>query len=362
MEDRTDAARSGMDWYVKDLMAYMFGVPREELDALVDGYRAAGGMPDPSGLFRYLSANGRKYRVLWTVFPAGDLISILFASVFGPDKQVLWRKSSVLPMNSDSGALRLWNRVLELASGIGIQPDSRVSETDLWSAEQVHRQMVRLWDGWAGTFLSEVEDWLSQQGMEAPDGVVESSELNSRLSVGVSKEIRDTVGRGIPLGAVRYAVVSLPELRDMGLEVSSLQAVLDSYVSSAIPSLKQEPQPGEGDQPLPQGVMEVRPCVDPLNGVALSLMRPGDPVVVEPAREVELPGTIYMIRLLKNGQYEVHGQFDRDGSFFKFISPGELKIKIPPGAQVEDREGFPMLYVAAAGLLALLAVALYIYS
>ncbi|EHM10603.1 hypothetical protein TheveDRAFT_1485 [Thermanaerovibrio velox DSM 12556] len=350
-----------MDWYVKDLMAYMFGVPREELDSLVEGYQASGGVPDPSGLFRYLSANGRKYRVLWAVFPMGDLISILFAAVFGPDKQMLWRKSSVLPMSSDSGALRLWNRVLELSSGIGVQPDSRVSETDLWSAEQVNRQLMRLWDGWAGMFLTEVEEWLSQQGIEVPDGMVESSELNSRLSVDISKDIRDSVGRSVPLGSVRYAVVSLPELRDMGLEVSSLQSVLDSYVSSAIPSMKQDPQSGGEDAAIPQGVLEVRPCVDPINGVALSLMRPGDPVVVEPAREVELPGTIYMIRLLKNGQYEVHGQFDRDGSFFKFISPGELKIKIPPGVHVEDREGFPVLYAAAAGLLALLAVALYIY-
>lgn len=361
MEDKADPGRSGMDWYVRDLMAYMFGVPQEDLEALVEGYRSSGGEPDPSGLFRYLSANGRKYRVLWAVFPVGDLISILFAAVFGPERQLLWRKSSVLPMSAESGALRLWNRVLELASGIGVQPDSRVSETDLWSAEQVHRQMVRLWDNWAGMFLAEVEDWLSQQSSGVPEGVVESSELNSRLSVDISKDVREAVGRSMPLGAVRYAVASLPELRDLGLEVSSLQATLDSYVSSTIPSLRAQDQVQE-ESLHPLGVMEVRPCVDPLNGVALSMLRPGDPVVVEPAREVEMTGAIYMIRLLKNGQYEVHGQFDRDGSFFKFISPGELKIKVPPGSQIEDREGFPLLYAAVAGLLALLAVLLYIYS
>jgi len=350
--------QGGIDWYVRDLMVYMFGVPPEDLDGLVEQYASSGGTPDPAGLFKFLSVNGRKYRVLWAAFPVGDLISILFAAVFGPDRQMIWRKSSVLPLGSDSGALRLWNRVLELASGIGVQEDRRVSETDLWSAEQVHRALIRHWDQWAPMFLAEVEEWINATGQSVGEGqVIESSEINSRLSVDVSKEIREAVGRSVPLGAVRYAVTSLPELRDMGLEVTSLQATLDSYVGAALPS---RPVSQEGTLDVPQGVMEVRPSVDPLHGVALSLMRPGDPVVVEPAREVELPGTIYMIRLLKNGQYEVHGQFDRDGSFFKFISPGELKIKTPAAEALEARESFPVAYAAVAGVLALAAVVLYL--
>ena len=74
MEERN---QGGIDWYVRDLMVYMFGVPPEDLDGLVEQYASSGGTPDPAGLFKFLSVNGRKYRVLWAAFPVGDLISIL---------------------------------------------------------------------------------------------------------------------------------------------------------------------------------------------------------------------------------------------------------------------------------------------
>ena len=135
----TEEVRREQSWYIRDLMAYMLGIPGEDLERLVESYQEDGGAPDPGGLFRYLSARGKKYQILWAAVPFSDAISVLFAAVMGPNKALLWQGSSVVPFGLDSGSLRIWNRVLEMVSGVAIPTNPQVSETDLWSAEQIHR-------------------------------------------------------------------------------------------------------------------------------------------------------------------------------------------------------------------------------
>ena len=359
----TEEVRREQSWYIRDLMAYMLGIPGEDLERLVESYQEDGGAPDPGGLFRYLSARGKKYQILWAAVPFSDAISVLFAAVMGPNKALLWQGSSVVPFGLDSGSLRIWNRVLEMVSGVAIPTNPQVSETDLWSAEQIHRGLRKLWDRWVPRFLGEMDLWLAGQ-KETDSLVLEDPELTVRLSLDASREMREVTGKGYPLGAVRMALVSLPDLRDMGLEVNSLQAALDSFVAQSLPATEEggkesaEPSAGPG---ISGRIVDVRPQVDPLEGVALSELRPGDLLMLDGLGGQGVEGKIYMIRLLKGGQYEVHGHFGDEGeTFFRFVCPGEIKLRMPPEAPRPSR-GIPAPVWGALGFLGVVCLLLLIW-
>ena len=360
----TEEVRREQSWYIRDLMAYMLGIPGEDLERLVESYQEDGGAPDPGGLFRYLSARGKKYQILWAAIPFSDAISVLFAAVMGPNKALLWQGSSVVPFGLDSSSLRIWNRVLEMVSGVAIPTNPQVSETDLWSAEQAHRSLRKLWDRWVPRFLGEMDLWFSQQ-KKTDSLVLEDPELTVRLSLDASREMREATGKGYPLGAVRMALVSLPDLRDMGLEVNSLQAALDSFVAQSLPVTEEggkeaaEPSAGPG---VSGRIVDVRPQVDPLEGVALSELRPGDLLMLDGLGGQGVEGKIYMIRLLKGGQYEVHGHFaGEEEVFFRFVSPGEIRLRLPEEAPRPPRK-IPIPLLGVLGLAGLACVILLVWA
>lgn len=355
-----EEGRPEQNWYIQGLMSYMLGIPEEDLERLVQDYQGSGGSPDPGGLFRYLSARGRRYQVLWAAVPFQESVVMLFAGVVAPDKALLWQASSVVPFGLDSGSLRLWNRVLEMASGVGIPVNPQVSETDLWSAEQVHRHLRKLWDRWLPRFLGEMEQWLAQNPVPEGALVLESPELTARLSLDATREAREATGKNYPLGAVRLAPVALPDLRDLGLEVNSLQVALDAYVQASQPASPEE-EAGTSVSGGPGRIVEVRPQVDPLEGIPLSELHPGDPLVLDGLGGKGAPGRIYMIRLLKGGQYEVHGHFGDEGeTFFRFVCPGEIKLRMPPEAPRPSR-GIPAPVWGALGFLGVVCLLLLVW-
>ena len=46
-----EEVRREQSWYIRDLMAYMLGIPGEDLERLVESYQEDGGAPDPGGGF-----------------------------------------------------------------------------------------------------------------------------------------------------------------------------------------------------------------------------------------------------------------------------------------------------------------------
>jgi hypothetical protein len=263
------------------LLAYMVGMPPEEVSRMVGEYASRGGKPqDSSGLFRYLSARGRRYQVLWAGLAFSEVISILFAAVLGPGKEVLFSGAAALPLRGDNGVLKLWNRALELAVGAPLPSvPEKVSEGDLMMAGRAARQLeLKLWPQWIPRFAAGLDN-LRPAAPEVSEGVIllEDGALTIELSTGVSRDVRDEAGKGLGLSFLRGALVALPELRDLGLEIGGLSSALDRYVDSAVSKVEEEPSV---DVP-PNQVFERAPDVDPIQGVPISDLRPGDAILLE---------------------------------------------------------------------------------
>jgi hypothetical protein len=341
------------------LMAYMVGIPPEEVGHLIESFVSEGGTTDPSTLFRFLSSQGRRYAVLWAVLPCSEVISLLCAAVLGPGKEVLHSGVVSVPLSGDSGAFRLWNRVLEMASG-GALPAApeRASESDLATARQLVRPLERkLWPLWIPRFAAEMETLASERPEREEMDLVEDGAVTIRLSLDVSREIREETGRGLNLSALRWARVSLPELRDLGLGIGRLQSALDDYVEAAAGVPREEsPSDVPGNR-----VFERFPAVDPLKGIPLSDLRPGDPILLDRRGRDPEPGRIFMIRILRDGHYEVHGSLSEvPDTFFRFVVPGDIKIRVP-SAEVPERGGslLPLWgLISLGGLLLLVALLL----
>jgi hypothetical protein len=356
--------------YLQHLLSYVIGVRREEIETLVQRYMEAGGGSDPAQLFAFLTANGRQYMVFWCAFPHTDQISIVLGAVLAPDKRVLWWNVAPVAYNKGSGALRAWNRVLELVSGIGTQGTPKVSEGDWWAAEQLARQVGEFLPEMIGLMLGELE--LATGGFTNSPGTTrqffEDSNALRSASTHVEKRMREAIGRHVSLSMLRAMMVSLPELRDLGLEIQSLQNALDSYVESALGEERRGEEreesrsidEGAASVILPQsGVRLLDPVVDPVNGVPLSDVYPGDVLLLEQRGLPKVPGRVYMIRVLKNGQYEIYGRLEGEETFFRSVVHGDIKVELADGTASGSQAGISGIPRLLAGVLVLGLVAVF---
>jgi len=260
-------------------------------------------------------------------------VSIIAVALFGPDKVLIWEGVSAVPYGADSGSFRLWNRVLELASGIALGKPSPVSESDFWTAQQIARHVRAVWPESAPQLLIEAEEALSSEVPEGEEKYLELKAIAMKKAVELEKEFRDRAGRSLPLSALRMFKVSVPELREMALGVHSLQHALDDYIARAIQDprrdkgIPSEENPEEEGGAQEEELLYFRPLVDPIKGRPLSDLRAGETILLDGGEEV-LEGQIYLIRLLRDGHYELHGML-AGGGYFKCVAPGDIKVKVP---------------------------------
>jgi len=353
----------GKERHLEDLLAYVVGMPVDEIERLMATYRESGAEESPAALLGFLARSGRKYTLLWVVMSYTDEVSIVAAALFGPDKALIWEGASAVPYGADSGSFKLWNRVLELASGIALGKPSPVSESDFWMAQQIARHVRAVWPESAPQLLIEAEEALSSEVPEGEEKCLELKVIALKKAVELEKELRDRAGRSLPLSALRIFKVSVPELREMALGVHSLQHALDDYIARAI----QEPRRGKGipseDNPeenrgaQEEELLYFRPLVDPIKGRPLSDLRAGETILLDGGEEA-LEGQIYLIRLLRDGHYELHGML-AGGGYFKCVAPGDIKVRVPGLEEERPQRRMPlivliMLAVAVGILLFLL--------
>ncbi|MCF7936443.1 MAG: hypothetical protein K9L28_08885 [Synergistales bacterium] len=355
------------DWHV-DLLSYMLGVRREEVDSLVQQYLDSGGHKDPASMFGFLSAHGRNYAVLWAVFPYNDQISLLMSGVVGPDREIIWWGVAPVPFGGGSGVLTGWNRALELTAGHSGGALERISESEWWAAEQVARHCGEVWPGLIeelqsrleSAYLEEGQGWEKQSFFESPVTTREASPV-------VEKRFRDATGTSLRLAALRLTMVSLPDLRDLGLAIDSLQNALDVYVESTITAYPTGTAAEEAanEQTAPEsmilpdsGVRFLDPVIDPVEGIALSALEPGDGIMLERREGDPLVGQIYMVRILRNGHYELHGKLRGEGGFFRCISPGDIRVKRAAPETLERPVGAGIAWAFVAGAVVLFIAAI----
>ncbi|HQE20641.1 MAG TPA: hypothetical protein PK409_01780 [Thermosynergistes sp.] len=319
--------------HLEDLLAYVVGIPVDEIEKLMTSYRESGAEESPAALLRFLARSGRKYTLLWVVISYTNEVSIIAVALFGPDKVLIWEGVSAVPYGADSGSFRLWNRVLELASGIALGKPSPVSESDFWTAQQIARHVRAVWPESAPQLLIEAEEALSSEVPEGEEKYLELKAIALKKAVELEKELRDRAGRSLPLSALRMFKVSVPELREMALGVHSLQHALDDYIARAIQDprrdkgIPSEENPEEEGGAQEEELLYFRPLVDPIKGRPLSDLRAGETILLDGGEEA-LEGQIYLIRLLRDGHYELHGML-AGGGYFKCVAPGDIKVKVP---------------------------------
>lgn len=357
--------------YMLELLSYLLGVSRGEVSRLLAQFSAEKDSGDPQALFSFLAAQTRQYVVLWGIAPHTDQLSIVPAAVLAPGREVVWWAVAAVPYGRDNGAFRLWHRVLEAAAGMASLGTSRPSESDFWGAEQLARQYGAHWPGMAAGMAAEMETVLAaKKGSSDHDaeGYFEDPSLTRRFSGLLEQRLRDALGKGAPLAALRMALVSLPELRDLGLEIVPLQQGIDGYLESCLhPETPQENRAPE-DQPqdtgtfiLPKaGVRLLDPVVDPLGGVPLSAVSPGDMILLQSLGDERLSGRVYLIRVMRNGQFEIHGHLERQGAFFKAVAPGDIKISLAPDEGEPERSGGFGLWFVVGLAVVLVAVLLFL--
>lgn len=329
-----------------DLLSYLLGVSREEISRLVTEFSAEGGADNPRNLFSFLATQTRQYSVLWGIAPHTDQLSLVAVAVVGPGREVVWWAVSAVPYNRDNAAFRLWHRVVEAASGktsLGATPPS---ESDYWGAEQVARQYGAQWPAMVTGMVAELETAMAAKPLgQANDGegFFEDPALTRRFSMLFEQHLREALGKSTSLTALRLSRVSLPDLRDLGLEVAPLQQSLDDYLGlhfkTELPKEVAVNAGALGDSGtliFPDvGVRELDPVVDPLGGVPLSSVVPGDVMLLQEIGAAPLPGRVYLVRVMRNGQFEIYGHLGGDKGFFKAMAPGDIKISL----SASDGEG-----------------------
>ncbi len=321
------AGRSGdEEWYLRDLLAFMLGIGAGEIGDLARTYLDQGGEKEVGTLFRYLSAQGRRYRVLWILFSFTDQISLAAVSLFGPEERLLWQDVSALPYGASSATLTSWRRILPLVGGIVTSSQPKVSESDLWVAGQMTRHLRLVWSNHAHDMLVAVEG-RREAGVPSFQG---GRDFLRDLPFDLERALRESTGKNLPGQALFLEEVALPDLRDAAGQILSLQRSLDSFVEETVglESPAKEDVP-EHELPARQGLKDFSLHIDPVLGVPLSELRPGTPVLLDGEGTSPVVGKAYMIRLLKSGQIEVHGALaEEEGTFFRSVAPGDIKVAV----------------------------------
>jgi len=357
-----------------DLLSYLLGVPQEEVSRLVAEFSSDGGADNPRNLFSFLAAQTRRYHVLWVVSPFTDQLSILAVAVMGPGREVVWWASTAVPHGRDSATFRLWHRVIEVASGKASLGSTNPAESEVVRAQEVARKYGVPWPGLAAGIVPELESAMAEKGsdQEDDDGYFEDSGMTRRFSAVIEQYLRESLGKVSPLTALRLSRVSLPDLRDLGLEVAALQQSLDKFLGFHLNADLSSKEGGAealgggglGSLILPSaGVRELDPVVDPLGGVPLSSVVPGDMMSLQEIGGSPIPGRVYLIRVMRDGQFEIYGHLGGDKGFFKAVAPGDIKIALSPYDEEKDKPPLSerALLWGAVGLVGLMVVLLFYF-
>lgn len=322
------------EWYTKGLLAYMLGLSEDEVDRLMKKYIDEGGKEDPRALFAYLMRESREYIVMWAIMSYSDQISLLQVAIIGPDGNIVWTSQAALPYAAESISSSGWPTISNiLTKGTSPLPES-VNDVEFIAAQHVNQQLRKIWPDIAGDaygeFLRKEESNLSDNDEEC---------LSRERLMEFERRFREATGRTLPIVAFKFVKLSLPDLREKSVNLISLDNAITRYLTqlmrkeedSSTAERESMDLMGSTDDVTP--LVEVDPFVDPVDGVPLSELHPGDVIYVI-RDEVEVPATIYMLRLLKDGQYEAHGTIkeadepESKESYFRFISPGDIKVKV----------------------------------
>ena len=330
------------------LFSYIFGLKEGDLALLLDKYDHEEGEEEPASLYAFLSKHGKAYMVLWCVLAVVEDISLVAAAVLGPDKTVVWHNVGLCFCRRENAALKTWQRVLEMASGEFSEAPPNISESDYWSANHLARQCRDSWQGAIPHLFAEVESFYGR-GLREKTSPLEDVHLTSQVGEWLGKWLREMIGKNLPIRAFRVARVSLPELRELALQLYPLQSALDVYVRRSLyPELaknegfsekKEGSNSGENkDEAIllfpREEVLSRELVVDPVEGVPLADLRPGDLVALKsPGGENAAAGEVFVVRQLRNGEYEIHGKNRKDDTFFRYLASGDVKVRVYPDSE-----------------------------
>lgn len=349
------------------LFSYIFGLKEKDFSSLLEKYDEEGGKEEPESLYAFLATHGKAYVVLWCVLAVVEDINLVAGAVIGPDKTVVWHHVGVSFCRRENAALKSWERVLEMAAGEFSQAPPNVSESDHWSASHLARQCQDSWQGAIPHLFAEAETFYGRN-FKDKNALLEDGHLTSQIGEWLGKWLREMIGKNLPLRAFRMVRVSLPELRELAIRLAPLQSALDTYVRNSLyPDRKPVLSPAFVDsankEPSPEEILllpkkEIFPgelLVDPVEGVPLGDLRPGDMVALKDAGEGgQVPGEVYVARKLRDGEYEIHGKNRKNETFFRYVAPGDVKVRIYPEPKEFDaspwwkeNRGLLFLFVSA---------------
>jgi hypothetical protein len=334
------------------LFSYIFGLKESELALLLQKYEEQGGEGEPESLYTFLSLHGRAYVVLWCVLAVVEDINLVMGAVVGPDKTVVWHGVGLCFCRRENAALKNWQRVLEMAAGEFSEAPPDVSESDYWSASHLARQCKDSWQGSISHLFAEAESFYGRKFKEKKS-LMEEPRLTSQVGEWLGKWLREMIGKNLPLRAFRLAPVSLPELRELAVRLYPLQSALDGYVRNtlhpeqrkgAFPENSSEKGNRSRDEASPEEVLllpreEILPgelVVDPVEGIPLGELRPGNKVILKDSEGGEVPGEVYVVRQLKSKEYEIHGKNREKGTFFRYLASGDVKVRLCPEIAEEE--------------------------
>ncbi len=359
------------------LFSYIFGLKESELSLLLEKYDQQGGGEEPESLYTFLSMHGKAYVVLWCVLAVVEEISLVAGAVIGPDKTVVWHNVGLCFCRRENAALKTWQRVLEMAAGEFSEVPPDVSESDYWSASHLARQCRDSWQGGIPHLFAEAESFYGRN-FKDKNTLLEEGRLTSQVGEWLGKWLREMIGKNLPLRAFRLVRVSLPELRELAVRLYPLQSALDSYVGNALhpgrrkgtssAGISDKTDNSLGDASSEEILLlpreEIFPgelVVDPVEGSPLGDLRPGSLVTLKDSEEAEgVPGEIFVVRQLRNKEYEIHGKNRKNGTFFRYLASGDVKIRMWPDTEEEE---IPPWWRENRGLLLLFlsAVLLFVF-
>jgi len=312
------------EWYAKGLLAYMLGLKEEEIEELIDKYLQEVGEEDPRSLFVYLMKECKDYVAMWASMSFSNQITILAAAIVGPDSQVIWTSQAALPYSAKGITLEKWSTVANILSkGAGALPSS-VNEAEFIAAQHASQQLRKVWPEVA----SDAYNVFLQSNENASES---ESFLSKEKLIEYEKKIREATGRTIPVISFKIAKLSLPELREKSVNLTSLDSAITRYLNRVSKNVDERGSYAvDASSDENASLLEIDPVIDAVNGTPLSELRPGDMIFLA-KDESEAAGQIFMVRLLKDGQYEIHGILEDDDreDYFRFIAPGDIKVKTP---------------------------------
>lgn len=310
------------EWYTKGLLAYMLGLGEEEIEELMNRYLEEVGVEDPRTLFSYLMRKCKEYVALWALLSFSSQVTLLQVAVIGPDGQIIWTSQSTLPYTAKNLSLNKWSTVANiLTKGSEFLPSS-VNDAEFIAAQHANLQLRKVWPDVVD------EAYIEFLQREHADASADEEFSPREKLMEFEKKFREATGRTIPIVAFKFDKLSLPELREKSINLLSLDSAITRYLKQVVK--KEEIGSYIINEPMDGGasLIEIDPQLDPIRGIPLSELHPGDVVFLANCDE-EIAAKVFMIRLLKDGRYEVHGTIEEEDKevYFRFVAPGDIKVK-----------------------------------